>query len=346
MKTDESLLAYSRAIEALNRLYLSRTGKRCEVAPSTGTEEERMAVLERRIIEEKIWALYAEVISMQMLKKRDPCPQDDLCGIRLAELADAVVKTSEICLSCPKGEPIRRTLAELEDSSAYYDIDTNGRLPLGNEDIFAAIQKMERRSVLDTNSDLPGEMDGGHAFIFGQTIDHEDDFWLRARVRRGNENVFSFGVVALFGRQCLSLQRLRKNVVAALYRCRKSIPDAAAHYSAASRLAEVQILRENFLSGRERLVKEISDLRPFCCGNYSISVLGARRCGAMLLHDHSPDLQPKIEEEWQKLSTNHRNVLGDMQLIQNALYHNAEVVTKDGGAKKMAVYCGLKWVNF
>lgn len=345
MKTDESLLAYNRALEALNRLYLSRTGKPCEAAPSTGTEEERMALLKRRIIEEKIWALCAEVLSMQMLKKRGPCPQDDLCGIRLAELAEAVVKTAEMCLSCPKGEPIRRTLADIEDSSAYYDIDTNERLPLGDEDIFAAIQKMERRFVLDNNSDLPGEMDGGHAFILGQTIDREDDFWLRAKVRRGNENVFSFGVISLFGRQCLSLQRLRKNVVAALYRCRKSIPDAATHYSEWSRLAEVQILRENFLSRRERLVKEISDLRPFCCGNYSISVLAARRCGALLLHDDSPDLEPKIEEEWQKIRTNHRNVLGDMQLIQNALYHNAEVVTKDSGAKKMAVYCGLKWIN-
>jgi hypothetical protein len=305
-----------------------------------------MALLKRRIIEEKIWALCAEVISMQMLKKRGPCPQDDLCGIRSAELAEAVVKTAEICLSCPKGETIRRTLAELEDSSAYYDIDTNERLPLGDEDIFATIQKMERRFVLDNNSDLPGEMDGGHAFIFGQTIDHEDDFWLRAKVQRGNENVFSFGVVPLFGRQCLSLQRLRRNVVAALCRCRKSIPDAAAHYSAASRLAEVQILRENFLSGQECLVREISDLRPLCCGNYSISVLAARRCGALLLHDDSPDLEPKIEEEWHKIRTNHPNVLGDMQLIQNALYHNAGVVTKDGGAKKMAVYCGLKWVNF
>jgi hypothetical protein len=346
MKTDESLAAYNRALEALDRLYLSRTGKPYQAARSTGTEEERMALLKRRIIEEKIWPLCAEIFSIQVLKKPGPCPQDDFCGIRLAELAEAVAKTAEMCLSSPKSEPIRRTLAELEDSCAYYDIDTNERLRLGDEDIFATIQKMERRFVLDNNSDLPGEMDGGHAFIFGQTIDREDDFWLRAKVRRGNESVFSFGVVPLFGRQCLCVQRLRKNTVAALCRCRKSIPDAAAHYSAESRLAEVQILRENFLSGRERLVREISDLRPLCCGNYSISVLAARRCGALLLHDDSPDLEAKIEEEWQKIRTNHPNVLGDMQLIQNALYHNAGVVTKDGGAKKMAVYCGLKWVNF
>ncbi|MCX6925810.1 MAG: hypothetical protein NT154_21780, partial [Verrucomicrobia bacterium] len=228
-----------------------------------------MALLKRGIIEEKILPLCAEVLSMHMLKKCGLYPQDDLYDIRLVDVAEAVVKTAEICLSSPKGESIRKTLAELEDSSAYYDIDTNERLPLGDEDIFATIQKMERRFVLDNNSDLPDEMDGEHAFIFGQTIDREGDFWRRSRVRYGNENVFSFGAVALFGRQCLSLQRLRRNVVAALYRCRKSIPDAATHYSKWWRLAEVQILRENFLSRRERLAKEISDLRPFCCGNYS-----------------------------------------------------------------------------
>ena len=255
------------------------------------------------------------------------------------------MKTAEICLGRPEAEVLRRGISDLEDCSAYYDMNRNRRIPFGAEDLFHIISRMERRFVWDVNSKLPPTLDANHAFIVGQTFDREDSFWLRPEVKAGNENIFAFAVTELFDRRCLLIQRLRKNVVAALYKLRKTIPTAIAHYSPESRLIEVLVIIERYFWGKERLVVEISDLRPYCTGSYHISVSAARCCAALLLNEDARKLKPKVDEEWKKFSENHPNVLGDTQLIQNALYLNAEVLTRDEGAKQMARYCGLKPVN-
>ena len=192
------------------------------------------------------------------------------------------------------------TVSELEDGSVYYDINSNEKLSYGSEDLFQVISQMERRFVRDVNSPVPSKLDDKHAFIVGQTFDHEDNFWLRPEIKDGSENNFAFGVKGLFGRDCLHIQRLRRNVVAALYRRRKTIPNATVHYSDESRQVEVDIIKQSYLWGKNRLIEEICDLKPYCAGNYPISVLAARRCAALLLHEDAPKLKRKVDEEWEK----------------------------------------------
>ena len=341
--------AYDEAVKALNQLYSSRTGKAFGVSSLGGSEEERVTVLYQRIYEEKIWRWFIDVLRGQTVKKKGRCDPKDVCQLQSVDIAEAVVKTAEICLSSPEGEVLRRGIWALEDGSAYYDINTNEKLPYGEEDLFQVISRMDRRFVWDVNSSLPSELDGKHAFIAGQTFDHEDSFWLRPEVKGGSESIFGFEVSELFGLRCLHIQRLRRNVVAALYERRKTIPDAIAHYSTESRTEsrqkEVRVIIESYCWGRDRLIKEISDLQPYCPGSYLKSVQAARCCAALLLHENSPKLKLKVCEERKKFSENHPNVLGDTQLIQNALYLSAEVLTKDEGAKQMARYCGLWPVN-
>lgn len=336
---------YDEAVKALNELYSSRTGRAYGVSSSGDSEEDQVSLLKQRIYEEKIWPVFINVLRDQTTKRKDLCDLANAHELQAAEIADAIVKTVEICLSSAEGEDLRRGISDLEDCSAYYDINTNQNIPFGVKDLFQIIGRMERRLLLDVNSKLPPKLDANHAFILGQTFDREADFWLRREVEGGNENIFAFGVTELFGRHCLQIQRLRKNVVAALCKQRKAIPAPIAHYSSESRLIEVRVIIEGYFWGKERLIKEISDLRPYCAGSYRISVLAARRCAALLLHEDAPKLKLKVDEEWGKFSNNHPNVLGDTQLIQNALYFNAEVLTRDEGAKQMARYCNLKPVN-
>ncbi len=332
-------------MEALNRLYQSRTGKVFEASSHVQSEEQSVDVLKQRIYDERIWPVFMEVLRVQMVSEKGRCGPYDTPQFQLADISSAIVKTADICLSSPEAEIVRRGIADLEDGSAHYDIDTNQKLPYGADDLFQVITARERRFVWDVNSKLPSTLDSKHAFIVGQTFDHEDSFWLRPEVKLGSESMFAFGVTELFGRRCLHIQRLRRNVVASIYKNRKTIPNALAHYSAESRGAEVLVILQSYLWGRDRLSKEIADLQPYCRGSYHISLLLARRCAALLLHEDAVKLKPKINEEWRKILENHPNVLGDTQLIQNALYFSAEVLTKDEGAKQMARYCGLKIAN-
>ena len=183
------------------------------------------------------------------------------------------------------------------------------------------------------------------ASIIGQALDREEDWWLRREVERGNDNLFLFGPSELFGRPCIQIQRLRKNVVTAILKWKKSMPSAAANYSPVPLRREVCNLVRHYLLGKERLLTGLADLKPHCLGSFQISMRTAMRCAALLLHDDSPELKPKIQEEWGKILSYHPNVLGDTQHIHNALYFDAALVTKDRGLQKMADYCGLKWVN-
>ena len=334
--------SYDEAVKALNQLHSSRTGRSYTEASRDDSEQARVALLKQRIYEENIWPVFIDVLRVEIVKKKGQCDPADAANFRSAEIAEAIVKTAEICLSSPEAEVLRRGISDLEDGSAYYDINTNEKLPYGSEDLFRVISQRQRKFVWDVNSTLPSQLDSEHAFICGQTFDHEDCFWLRPEVKAGSESIFTFGVKELFGRDCLHIQRLRKNFVTALYKRRKTI---TAHYSDESRREEVAVIIESYLWGKNRLVAEICELQSYCEGSYHISVLTARRCAALLLHEDAPRLKPKIAEEWKKVFKNHRNVLGDTQLIQNALYFNAEILTKDEGAKQMARYCGLKPVN-
>lgn len=338
---------YKEAVKALNTLYSSRTGNAYEAYSIGDSEEERVSTLCQGIYEEKIWPILRDVLRIETLRRNGRYDPVSAGQLQSAEMANAIAITAEICLSNPEGEIRRRGFADFEAGSAHYDINTNEKLPYGVEDLFLLITQMERRFVWDVNSKLPSEFNSKHAFIVGQTFDHEDCFWRRPEVKGGRENIFNFGLADLFGQRCLQIQRIRKGMVTVLNKLKMA--KAADHFSSEHwtmvRQGEVRVILGRCSLGEDWLDEAIADLRPSCEGNYFISIEAARCCAARLLLEKDPKLNPKIDEEWEKFKKNHRNVLGDTRLIQNALYLNAEVLTKDEGAKRMARYCGLQPVN-
>jgi len=325
---------YSDAMQALDQLCVSRTGESFAIVLSATSDVEKMTALKRRIYDEKLWDAVAHVMMSR--------PESESYGLN--DIAGAIVKAADMHLRIPELEAMRKAMAEHEGGSAYYDLDTNAQLPFGYEDLFGVIQRAEKRFVWDKNSPLP-VLDSCNAYIIGQTFDREDDFWLRRDVRRGHENLYAFGVTNLFGRLCLHIQRLTKPVVTSLFKRRNSIPAPKDHYGDTSHALEIQVILQSREWGKERLTAEILRLKEVSTGSYQICILIARRCAALLLLEDDPLLKNKVAEENQKFATNHQNALGDTNLIQNALYLDAAIITRDTGVQKMAAYCGLKCLN-
>jgi hypothetical protein len=339
-------MLFTDAVAALDRLHLSRTGKAFSGVASADSEGEQIAWLKRRAFAEGILEPLLGVLKVHIFGRSGAQPRTCTPQIGLALVAEAILKTAEMSLSSREAEKVRKLMSDLVDCSAYYEIDTNARLIFGEEDLFATLQGMEARFVWDRNLDASEKLSmPTYASIIGQGLDREEDFWMRKKVKRGNDNLFSFGVVELAGQRCLRIRRLRKNVVSAIYTSRKGIPDACSHYSDRSRRDEVLILLQTYFLGRELLLKQVAALVPYCCGSYQTSRRTAICCAALLLHDDTPKLQQKIEDEWEKIQQNHPNVLGDTQHLHNALYFNAQLVTRDEGLKKMGDYCAVRSVN-
>ena len=232
--------AYKAAVAALNRLYASRTGKAYAGVSNGGSETENITWLKRRAFEEQILEFVCEMLTVQVFKKHSAQLWTTTPELYLPQLAKSIVKISEMSLCKPEAEKIRKKRFDLNDCSAYYDINTNGRLPFGGEDLFAIIEVMKERFVWDRNDNLSDKLrDQTHASIIGLAFDHEEDFWLRKEVKRGNENLFAFGIPLLGGGHCLQIQRLRRNVVKAILASKKRIPSASDHYSPLSRMDEV-----------------------------------------------------------------------------------------------------------
>lgn len=342
----ESDKLYKDAVAALDRLHLSRTGNAYTAVARGDSDDDRAAWLKRRAFAEGILEPLLDVLKMQVFGRHGAQLPTTTPQIGIAQIAQAILETAEMSLTSGESEEVRKLMSDVVDCSAHYDIDTNERLIFGDEDLFATIQGMDGRFVWDRNLDASEKLSmRAYASIIGQGLDREEDFWMRKKVRKGNDNLFSFGVVELAGRSCLRIQRLRKNIVSAIYASRKAIPDARSHYSELSRRDEVLILVQTYHLGRELLLKQIADLVPYCCGSYQLSIRTARRCAALLLHDDTPALQPKIRVELEKIRRNHRNVLGDTQHLQNALYFDAHLVAGDEGLKKMGDYCAVKSVS-
>lgn len=338
--------AFTQAIELLDKLHFSRTGRSYLGPQASDSDESRRGLLKRRICEERILLVFREVLHIQMRKRLREHFSVDMTKLSPAEISDAVVETAQLFLTYPELDTLRRD-HHAADEGAYYHIETNEKFPSDEEDLFATVQKMQRRITCDSNTPLPDPLNSHYAFILGQTLDHEGDFWLRAQVKRGNENLFSFGVTNYQDCfRCLEIRRLRNEMMRAINKRKARIPDACQHYSCISRLEEIKSIIRHYIVGKERLIKGISDLKTYYRpGSYQMGCYIARRCAALLLHEDSSELKFKTAEEWSKFLSNDHNALGDTLLIHNALYFNAEILTKDKGVKRMAEYCGLHCIE-
>ena len=169
--------------DALNRLHVSRTGKPFAGVPSGGSEQETICWLKKRVFEEKIWP---EASSLQVARTgvQEARLHLDAKNWKLnsEELAEAILMTAHTYFSYTELDKLRKYESARDEGAAYYNIETNEKLPYGEEDLFALIQAMDGRFVWDRNLDASEKLKmEKYASIIGQALDHEEDFWNRKR---------------------------------------------------------------------------------------------------------------------------------------------------------------------
>jgi len=245
-----------------------------------------------------------------------------------------------------------------------------GKLLLSTkENLFDLINRMENAYLVDsqipweTLSDLPENTN--KAFILGTTIDKErasslslfeNKDGLKVRL-----NVFLFGMrtprtedVPFVGRapqlwieqldeHCFDV-RNRDAILAweksgKIWNDSKSVDEDKVRVLELLGVPSIENLEQETYEVRQAkhalLSEQIRIQRDDCLKDFIISIQVARYAYARLLIDRH-----KARNEFSALDNRH--VLGDMQLIQNALFWDAAILSKDKAVRLMSGYCGIK----
>lgn len=244
-----------------------------------------------------------------------------------------------------------------------------GKEKLSTQDnLFEAIQRFERRFVVDTHIDWlelsACPENANTAFILGMTMDHET--WrLQALVENPDgspkvrQNVFQFGyrspppkdvlhghitpqlIIARLDAHrtaVLDMDGLRRFDQQASSGARWDTSDSIADektrvlkllgISRVEELDQIQNRREKDAALRSQIERE----RPKCFKDFWKSNDVARcACACLLLCSH------KGRSDFTR--SGYSNLFGDCHLIQNALFLNAGVLSRDTGVKQMAKFC-------
>ena len=234
--------------------------------------------------------------------------------------------------------------------------------------LFDLIQTFERRFVVDTHVDwfsLSGDARSSKfAFVIGTTADreaspkrlHVENFNLTPKVRN---NVFIFGlrpalekdVAAGFPEHQLILQRLDEHATRVLdmQGLRAFEQNEGAHWDTGEGLdaSKSEVLRILGIKSSEdlsrlgstdtpqRLQARVRTLRHQCFRDFPLSWSVALHAYAHLLCFFT-----KARNEF--LRPSYLNLLGDAQLVQNALYLYADILSRDEAVKRMARTCEIQ----
>lgn len=229
-----------------------------------------------------------------------------------------------------------------------------------------------RRLVVDQNVnwlDLSSAPESGNtAFILGTTI-HKEASPIRLLVEdkngvfRTRQNVFNFGVKyptqkdmeAGYREPMIVITRLNAETTAILdlKGLRKfNEPDGGGKLWDTSEAVLVEkkrilaLLETNSIKQLkvESIQKKDAELAAYlvsnlrkCFKNFDQSEIAARYGYARLLL-RSPRTRNEFEMQ------DYPNVFGDLQLVQNALFLQASILSKDKGVHKMARFCGVPYV--
>jgi len=207
------------------------------------------------------------------------------------------------------------------------------------------------------------------AFILGKTMSDEEPntkaLLFSPKVKSENNNLFVLGLIDLNQRRVIILERIDKE-----YRSVFDPKSLSASSSESGRKTDAKMVqweydRKRTIEHERRQVldllgvKTISDLPPpehsvelmkklvafiksnarRCLFNWELSAYVARHSYALLLAEHFPKIHEEIAER------EYWNVFGDTQILKDALFLEAGILSGDKALARMGGYCGLECVT-
>lgn len=237
------------------------------------------------------------------------------------------------------------------------------------ENLYDRIRNKEARFIVDTHiqwenlSALPQHQD--KAFILGTTITKERDrplsfFENQKGEKKIRQNVFLFGMrnappediairwikptlwITQLDENCFDVWNrgeMAKSEKTKNWNDSKSVSEERQKILEQLNVANIDDVEKFTHQQREakktELLNKIYDDLPKCAGDFIISIQVSRYAYAILL------IFKKTARSLFSKPKN-RNVLGDMQLIQNALFWDAAILSEDWQVHYMAPLCKLK----
>lgn len=271
----------------------------------------------------------------------------------------------------------------LSNAASFYTLEGVNVLNYGvaPTNLLAVIDGMERY-VVDGNSPWKAAAAkkeiSGKAFIIGDTVQSEHPnlkgtlFGTKTDI--SNNNLFIFGVAppsigsdlllvrrmdehyrSIFDESLLDLESARPETrtdAKFIERRQRQARNTAELKNDILRRIGIRDLgdipkrqQESFCAAKKaELLEDVRATAAQCRRNYRLSCEVASLCCAALLMEWDEDDQGvKARKDFVK--PNYPNVFGDIRILQNALYLNANILSWDKAFKLMTGYVGLKHVN-
>ncbi|HLZ16885.1 MAG TPA: hypothetical protein VKQ08_07585 [Cyclobacteriaceae bacterium] len=214
--------------------------------------------------------------------------------------------------------------------------------------MFKVILGMDR-TIIDNHIEWKqrSQTESQKAFIIGRTIADEspnpEGVFFNEKIKGGRQNVFLFGIEPSNERPVIVIHRLDQHFKALF---RGPLPtldeinqlDMAQWNDPAKRQGLCDRVRHlRALPGKE-LQQQIKSQTLCCIGNYALSCHTAELAYALML----VETNHKDPIEMQKFTDNHQNLFGDANVIRDALFFGATILSKDKHIRKMAAYCHIR----
>lgn len=224
---------------------------------------------------------------------------------------------------------------------------------LGNtcgEDLFNVISNLDR-VIVDNNAEWKERSlkEPNRAFILGRTISSEahnlEGVFFNEKVKGGRKNVFLFGVAGLNRHTVIEIQRIDIHLKAIFRRplptLDETTPAERAQWNDPQKRLQQRDRIEKIVGdfSSESLRQKIKATAPLAFKNYETSWIVAEWAYALLLQETGH----KDKREREKFTNNHENLFGDTQMIQEALFFNARILS--GNTQhvwRMASYCEIR----
>lgn len=188
------------------------------------------------------------------------------------------------------------------------------------------------------------------AFILGRTVSSEADnlegVFFNREIIGGRLNVFLLALHRVNHVTVIAIHRLDRGFKSCfagpLPTLGKMLPDERAQWNdpGKRRMLRDKVLEMVRIFPTELLLAKIKECAPLAFKNYRLSCCVAEWAYALMLQEAAS----KDKEECQKVTSNHENLFGDTNLVQEAMFFKAGILSKNAQhIRPMTSYCGIKF---
>lgn len=219
------------------------------------------------------------------------------------------------------------------------------------EDLFNVISDMDR-VIVDNCAEWKHQSlkEPNKAFILGRTINNEADnlegVFFNKKVEGRRKNVFLFAARPFNGFPIIEIRRLDSHFKSTIQRPLPALdemtPEEQAHWNDPTKRLQLRdkIAEIVAIFPSDLLRTKIKESVPLAFKNYPLSCQIAEWAYALMLQE----IGDKDKEERGKFLNNDKNLFGDTNLIQEALFFKAGILSKNTQhICPMTSYCDIKF---